>query len=376
MNKSIDNVLVFTFTLHPLVMNEFQELKNHIKNITLLEALPPNMLLRELALNFKTILLNMKYVILFMGLILFNLKKYHLPGLIYWYFHLVYLLILDKKIHFEIIHAHWIYPAGIIATTYCKYFPKKVVITAHGYDADERTFCNLKLKKMVLETGLKADCIITGERRLYDNLNTCGFKKIIFTPPFVELPKNNGVELRKKNNIEINSYVVTFGPHLSKTYGALDFAKAVVKVRSYINNLLVICIGKGDEKKQVKELFDKNNINYKFTGGVQNSEVINFLSLSDVVCNLGYSSQGIFTLEAFSCGKPVIGWNDVDEIKIKDGVTGLLMKSGDIDELSKTIIKLYNDPDLRKKLGDKAREVVETEYSKNNRIAQIISAYC
>jgi len=375
MNNSIGNVLVFASFLTPSVINEFHELKNHIKNITLVGIMPPKTLLRELLFNFKTILFRIKYVILFMSIIISNLGKYPLSGLIYWYLHLVYLLILDQRIHFKIIHAHWIYPAGIVATTYCKYFPKKVVITVRGYDMDERTFDNLKLKKMVIETGFKADCIITGERRLYNNLNTCGFKKIIFTPPFVELPETDGVDLRKEKNIDPNSYIIVFGPHLRQTYGVMDFAKAMIKVSSDIANLLVICIGVGNETEQVSKLFDKNNINYKLTGKIPNSEVIKYLKLSDIVCNLSHWGQGMFTLEAFSCGKPVIGWNDADEIKIKDGITGLLTKSGNVEGLSEIIVKLYRNPDLRRKLGDKAKEIVETEYSKNNRIANVLSAY-
>lgn len=376
MTDDKSSVLLLTPFLHPLIMNEFEELKNHVKNIALHEIKPAKLLLKELILGFKTILLNIKYVILFSEIIFFNLGKFPVLNLISWYLNLVYLLKIDERIHFKIIHAHWIYPSGIIASTYCKYLPKRIIMTAHGYDADQRTFDNSKLKKVVIETGSKADCIITGERRLYDNLNTCGFKKLIFIDPFVESQQNNNNdEFKTERKIHLDSFVVTFGPHVRKEYGVIDFAKAIINVATSIDNLFVICLGEGNESNSVRKLFDTHKINFEITGNLPNSKLIDYLKISDIVCNLGYISQGIFTLEAFSCGKPVIGWNDIGEIKIIDGITGFLTNSGNIAGLSEIILKLYKNPELRKKLGSNAKEHVKIRYSKNKRISTILSTY-
>lgn len=370
------SILILTSNQHPLVMNEYKYLKILVPEIMLLSLMPVSQLLKSLLLSSKVLILNVKYVLLFTQLF-GHLDKFPIHHLIYWYMHLLYILVLDRKYSFEVIHAHWLYPGGLIATTYSKVVPTHVVITSHGYDADERTFSKPKLTKLVIEVGLRANKIITAERRLYENLTSHDLDNVILTNNFVELykyslPETSGV--RKELNIEKDKFVVLFGPRISKIYGALDFAEAIVILDKVISNLFVICLGKA-ETDYVEKLFLEHGIRYRLTGNINNEDVFNYLEACDVVCNLGYMGQGIFTLEAFACGKPAIGFYDVGEVKIEDGVTGLLSKSGDIEGIAKCVLRLYNDGNLRKLLAMNARKTIETKYSLQKRMRDILDSY-
>ena len=371
-----NRILVFASSMHPLIVNEHKELQKHLDLVVLSGFLGPNALIRELFKNIFTLFFNIKYVLLFSKLIFSNLRNFRFHYLIYWYLHLLYILILDKKHGFDIIHAHWIYPAGLLATIYSRYIHKRVVITAHGYDADERTFKNVKLKELVIETGLLAETILTAEQRLYRNLRHHGLNNIFLTNNFVELTElEHDSTSRIKLKINPTAFVVIFGPHILEMYGVKDFVDAIVKMHQKIPNLFVICIGEGNMKGYVRQNFEEINIGYRITGKISHSDVITNLKACDVVCNNGYVSQGIFALEAFVCGKPVIGYDSIEEIKVEDGVTGLLSKIGDVNNLSELIIRLYEDPNLRKKLGTNARKKVETDFSKEKRIKDILTAY-
>lgn len=67
-------------------------------------------------------------------------------------------------------------------------------------------------------------------------------------------------------------------------------------------------------------------------------------------------SFGIAYLEAWMCGKAVIGSRiGSTECVIEDGVDGLLVTPGDPDDLAAAILRLLSNPDLRCRLGHNGR---------------------
>ena len=69
-------------------------------------------------------------------------------------------------------------------------------------------------------------------------------------------------------------------------------------------------------------------------------------------------------LEALACGIPVVASDTggTSEI-IREGETGYLCPSADLDRFSDRVICLLRDPELRKRLGRNGRALVEHQYS-------------
>lgn len=69
-------------------------------------------------------------------------------------------------------------------------------------------------------------------------------------------------------------------------------------------------------------------------------------------------------LESMACRTPVIG-SGIGGIPdaIKPGQTGLLVKAGDAEGLAEKIVWMINNPEERNKMGQKARELMEQEYT-------------
>lgn len=83
-----------------------------------------------------------------------------------------------------------------------------------------------------------------------------------------------------------------------------------------------------------------------------------------VVPSLWDEPFGLVALEAMAAGKPLIvtdrgGLVDI----VRDGVNGLIVAAGAIDELVSALRFLINSPMLRMKIGRAARETVETSYN-------------
>ena len=88
-------------------------------------------------------------------------------------------------------------------------------------------------------------------------------------------------------------------------------------------------------------------------------------SAAEIYCVPSYMEGfGNVVLEAACAGVPTIG-SDIYGLQdsIADGYSGLLYPSGDIGALAEAILRLANDADLRKVLGENAANRVAEEFT-------------
>jgi glycosyltransferase involved in cell wall biosynthesis len=91
----------------------------------------------------------------------------------------------------------------------------------------------------------------------------------------------------------------------------------------------------------------------------------NLLAACDVIAHpSGNESFGIVFVEAWACGKPVIGAR-VGSIPsvIDEGQDGLLFKYLDPDSLAQAILRLLDDPSQRSRMGEAGRQKVLRDYT-------------
>jgi len=82
-----------------------------------------------------------------------------------------------------------------------------------------------------------------------------------------------------------------------------------------------------------------------------------------VVPSIWPEPQGIVALEAMASGKPLVA-SDIGGLKevVQDGVSGLLFKPGDSEDLAGKLTKLIEEPELRRELGKRGREEAVEKY--------------
>jgi len=95
-----------------------------------------------------------------------------------------------------------------------------------------------------------------------------------------------------------------------------------------------------------------------------------------VMPSVWYENFPLTVLEAFARGKPVIGSDrgGIPEM-VKDGETGYLFKPGDAVSLADRLETILEDRDLRKYMGQKAREMVMEIFSPEFHYSRIIEIY-
>ena len=99
-----------------------------------------------------------------------------------------------------------------------------------------------------------------------------------------------------------------------------------------------------------------------FTSGVSEEEIVNLYHNSDIaVIPSLYEGFGFGAGEAMACGIPLIS-TDSGGLKQVIGDSALKIKSGSVKEIEESIIKLFNEEEIRKELGRKGRERMEEHF--------------
>lgn len=142
--------------------------------------------------------------------------------------------------------------------------------------------------------------------------------------------------------------------------------EAIKLIKNKVPKLTLEIYGNGKELENLKKLVATYKLekNILFQGYTNNPIEVYKNSLFSLTTSKreGFS-LGI--LESMSCGTPVISYNfkyGPDEI-INNNENGLLVKMGDIDDLSKKILYLYSNPNKLESMSQKAREKTENCFS-------------
>jgi glycosyltransferase involved in cell wall biosynthesis len=89
-----------------------------------------------------------------------------------------------------------------------------------------------------------------------------------------------------------------------------------------------------------------------------------------------WENQSYTALEAMLQGCPVVSSDAGGQSEsIEDGVSGLLAKAGDADDLSRRIKSLLDDPRRAQMLGQAARRYVQMHHSAPTVVSQTLQVY-
>ena len=139
----------------------------------------------------------------------------------------------------------------------------------------------------------------------------------------------------------------------------------------------LVMVGDGSERTNVEhrarclKVFD----NCVFVG--KQPKIVDYLSASDVLLLPSeQESFGLAALEAMACEVPVIASRvgGIPEV-VEDGETGFLSKVGDVEKMANDAGRLLADPELRSKMGQRARESAISRYRTDLVIPRYIEFY-
>jgi PEP-CTERM/exosortase A-associated glycosyltransferase len=167
--------------------------------------------------------------------------------------------------------------------------------------------------------------------------------------------------------------------------GVMDLVEALARlIKQGHDDLAGLIVGTGVTYETCRNIAARHGLSDRIVhpGHVPAEEVERLYSVMDVVA---YPRRRIRVtelvtplkpLEAMAMEKAVIG-SDVGGIRelIQDGVTGLLHRSGDPDDLAVKIRRMADEPKLRQRLGRQARAWVAEKRDWNSIVPQYLPIY-
>ena len=276
-----------------------------------------------------------------------------------------------KKIDFDLIYAT-AFPYDHIIPAYVASKKWKIPIIITPLIHQEYPELYLTAMRLTMLNNSDGIFVISESERKLLIKHGIDEKKISIIQPFVNhsavslSPK----EVKKQFSINPKNKIILFAGSKSFVKGIIHLIEAMKEVWKIKSDLTLVIIG--PSTKEFDEYFHKlpKKIREKIMDlGIVNEETKQKLFSSCEIFVLPSKSEsfGLVYLEAWLCGKPVIGCNlpPISEI-IEDKKNGILVEFGKIKKLSESILYLINNPSLCEKFGIEGMKKASLYNSKDN----------
>ena len=264
----------------------------------------------------------------------------------------------------------------IFKTIYYKIFKLPIVSTIEKYNLNSAAHIVVvsdALKNILLKFGVDEN-------------------KIIINPNGIDERKYNPQikcdDVKQKYNLEnkiVIGFIGTFGQWHGAENIALAFGGLLKKYPEYKNKTKLFMIGDGIRMSAVKKYILEFGLqeNVVLTGLIPQEQGAKFLNACDILINAtvpnpdGSEFFGSPTklFEYMAMGKAII-CSDMAQMSeiLEQGKTAYMVEPGNIDELATSMKELVDDSELRRRLGNSARDAVIQKYTWDKHVDKILKA--
>ncbi|WP_421909924.1 glycosyltransferase [Methanolacinia petrolearia] len=329
-----------TFIKGPFVKNQVDELKKYFKKIIVIAPV-----LHSLKI-FKNDKLCRDYS--YDSVEVYYPRCYYIP--IEWFnkflidtrFKAVENCIKEKQLSFDLIHAHFTWPAGYISIKLKGKYNKKVLITIH----EDSGWFDREVEMdyyPINDTWSKADALIRVNKKdlpiLKEYNDHVYFVPNGFSPIFHPIDTNLA---REKLNIPQEAQILFTLGDLIKRKGFNYLIDAMDLICKKNDNVFCFIGGEGLEKRILQKQIDKLHLSdkIKLIGFVPMDRLNYWMNACDLfILPSLKESFGVVQIEAMACGKPVVAsWNGGSEEIIISDRYGFLAKTADSKDLVEKIL--------------------------------------
>ena len=283
-----------------------------------------------------------------------------------------------KRDKYDFIHCHWAVPNTLIAISarWLAQSDAKILTSFPGSDVTVISNTGI-FGRMLAHIIAKSDYMSCNSSDLKEELVKCGIKpeKI----DYVIYGVNDGkiffsaqkrAAIRKKLCIERDTILLLMiGRFIPKKGFSTAFRALKLIVKKNANVKLAI-IGDGEMKSQYESILkqDHTTDHALFIGYVNKDELVDYYSACDIFLMPSEKkpADGLNTVvpEAMACGRPIVASNvGGNDLVVFDGVNGFLHNERDHEMLALLVNRIIEDKQLRKELGKKSLELVQTKFN-------------
>ncbi|MFI9587286.1 glycosyltransferase family 4 protein [Streptomyces sp. NPDC052236] len=269
-------------------------------------------------------------------------------------------------------------PLGLMAPALRKAGARRLVATTHGHEAG---WAQLPAARQLLRRiGESTDTITyLGEytrSRIATALTAEAAGRMVQLPPGVDEktfhPGSGGDAVRERLGLAGRPVVVCVS-RLVERKGQDTLIRALPAILAKVPDAVLLIVGGGPYDKELRGLARQTGVadSVRFTGPVPWAELPAHFGAGDVFAmpcrtrrgGLDVEGLGIVYLEASATGLPVVaGDSGGAPDAVLDGETGWVVRGGSPAESAERIVALLEDPQLRRRMGERGREWVEEKW--------------
>ena len=282
---------------------------------------------------------------------------------------------LIKEYSPDIIYAHSS-KAGALARMADMWIPNVVLYNPHGWAFNMRCGEKKKLLYRLVERMQapftdKIVCISEAEKNTALQSHICAEKKMQVIYNGIDLEEGECDKKLTRSDIGIpdEAFVIGMVGRIAEQKAPDIFVKMSSMIKEKIPEAFFIIVGDGtgqnqDEKNKVVTMIEESGLKDSFiiTGWVESP--LQYIRLFNVGVLLSrWEGFGLVIPEYMICNVPVVATN-VDAIPniIEDGVNGLLVSADDESAAADSVMRIYHDVLLCKKLTANGKRIVERKF--------------
>ncbi len=285
---------------------------------------------------------------------------------------------------FDLVHAHYPFPAGLIGLVLSWVWRKPLVVTSHGYYVSNaaqvgglaRWATRLVLRRadriIAVSSSHKEELLAVVGRSLTDRIECIDMG--VWLPP--RIPTRN--EARAALGVPAETRLIVFIGYLIQRKGVdlLLMAAAALQEKGYDFQLVVG--GSGVEETPLRRQAVRSGVadRVQFLGLTPHAEVYAWFTAADIAVVPSRAEPfGLTVLEAMACGAAVVA-ADVGGLQqtVQAGYNGLLFAVEDVAGLTAALERLLQEPETRQQLAAAGR-LTAAEYDLRRKATAVATIY-
>ncbi|WP_175408757.1 glycosyltransferase family 4 protein [Streptomyces sp. TRM64462] len=269
-------------------------------------------------------------------------------------------------------------PLGLMGPALRRAGARRLVATTHGHEAGWAQLPGAR--QLLRRIGEGTDTLTyLGEytrSRIAGALTPQAAARMTQLPPGVDEttfhPGSGGAEVRERLGLTDRPVVVCVS-RLVPRKGQDTLIQAMPAILAEVPDAVLLIVGGGPYEKELRRLARTTGVagSVRFTGAVPWAELPAHYGAGDVFAmpcrtrrgGLDVEGLGIVYLEASATGLPVVaGDSGGAPDAVLEGETGWVVRGGSPRDAAERIVPLLQDPELRRKMGERGREWVEQRW--------------
>jgi len=296
---------------------------------------------------------------------------------------------LVAAIDFDVFHAHHPFLLGPAARRLARRARRPLVFTYHTryekyahYVPLKRALVEAAAVRLSAAFAARADAVLAPSAIIRDELSARGVRApISVVPTGVDLERfrpGDRAAARRELGIGDGEAVVLYVGRLDREKSVDRVLLAFERIASTVPAARLLLVGHGTQAEQLRRLASSLPVATRigFLGVRPHHALVECYRAADVFLFASETeTQGLVLAEAAACGLPAVAVDapGCDEV-VRDGETGLLTK-GDPAALAEAAIGLLLDPERRRGMARRAREVAQRLFDVQLQIDRTMAVY-